>query len=528
MADRIFGTIETQINDGLSLTSINTSGQSITTYQQGTPQIQTVIENGVLPLASVINAPFVEVTSVNGMTGDVTVDAQINAFKPNYYYLKDSVITYNGKLYFAKQTFTSGSSFNANDWDTPDISQQQSNWTENDNTKPSFILNKPALSAVSTSGDYNDLSNTPNLASVALSGSYNDLSNTPSINNGQLTIQQNGQNKGSFTANQSTNTNINLITPTKTSQLTNDSGYITRTDNLEPLSPNLTPITDTPTGWIQLLGQGHKWNFYNQANVFPNQPAHIGQLESYITGNDLLQIWHSQADGLLYYRSGNSTGWYGDSSKASTWRKMLDDSQTNMITYDMMNWNTMGPTWSTFINTSPADNPEWEVFTKKGTRLVLKVANGGSWFSVLEGAENIHIARLYNTVQFSTSNAGDFGVGGLANNSTLWTRSYGSANNGTVANQAEISNTTGSTTYTSLLTNTGNRSNTVYECTMIRMNGSLWRMFGKISCAGIHSTLSFDAQGTATTAGTIPTIYQRGASVNNIASTHGVLEVLED
>ena len=51
------------------------------------------------------------------------------------------------------------------------------------------------------------------LATVATSGSYNDLSNKPTIptvNNGTLTIQTEGTSKGTFTANQSGNTTINI------------------------------------------------------------------------------------------------------------------------------------------------------------------------------------------------------------------------------------------------------------------------------------------------------------------------------
>ena len=85
--------------------------------------------------------------------------------------------------------------------------QVQSDWTEADDTKKSFIRNKPNLATVATSGSYNDLSdkpsipaaqiqsdwaqsddtkkdyikNKPNLATVATSGSYNDLSDKPSI-----------------------------------------------------------------------------------------------------------------------------------------------------------------------------------------------------------------------------------------------------------------------------------------------------------------------------------------------------------
>ena len=67
------------------------------------------------------------------------------------------------------------------------------------------------------------------LKTVAFSGSYNDLSNTPTIptvNNGTLKIQKNGSNVATFSANQSGNATANIVVPTKTSELTNDSGYI--------------------------------------------------------------------------------------------------------------------------------------------------------------------------------------------------------------------------------------------------------------------------------------------------------------
>lgn len=54
------------------------------------------------------------------------------------------------------------------------------------------------------------------LKAVAFSGSYTDLSNQPSIpaaaNNGQLTIQQNGTTKGTFSADQSGNSSVNILT----------------------------------------------------------------------------------------------------------------------------------------------------------------------------------------------------------------------------------------------------------------------------------------------------------------------------
>lgn len=49
----------------------------------------------------------------------------------------------------------------------------------------------------------------------------------PTVNNATLTIQKNGTNVQTFTANQSTNVTANITVPTKTSELTNDSGFIT-------------------------------------------------------------------------------------------------------------------------------------------------------------------------------------------------------------------------------------------------------------------------------------------------------------
>ena len=92
--------------------------------------------------------------------------------------------------------------------------QQQADWAVTDTTSPQFILNKPELARVATTGSYNDLTNKPtipaaqvpsdwdaasgvsrilnkpdlsvyarssDLATVATSGSYDDLSDKPAI-----------------------------------------------------------------------------------------------------------------------------------------------------------------------------------------------------------------------------------------------------------------------------------------------------------------------------------------------------------
>lgn len=82
------------------------------------------------------------------------------------------------------------------------------------------------------------------LNTVAFSGSYNDLSNKPTIptvNNATLTIQKNGSNVQTFTANASSNKTANIIVPTKTSELENDSGFMgsaTALDTYEEIMAN--------------------------------------------------------------------------------------------------------------------------------------------------------------------------------------------------------------------------------------------------------------------------------------------------
>lgn len=49
----------------------------------------------------------------------------------------------------------------------------------------------------------------------------------PPANNPTITLQAGGTTVGSFTLNQSTGDTINIPVPTKTSELTNDSDYIT-------------------------------------------------------------------------------------------------------------------------------------------------------------------------------------------------------------------------------------------------------------------------------------------------------------
>ena len=111
------------------------------------------------------------------------------------------------------------------------------------------------LATVATTGAYSDLSGTPSLSTVAISGSYNDLSNKPTIptvNDAVLTIQKNGATVSTFTANSAANAVANITVPTKVSDLTNDSGYITGiTAKNVTTALGYTPYNSTnPNGYI--------------------------------------------------------------------------------------------------------------------------------------------------------------------------------------------------------------------------------------------------------------------------------------
>ncbi len=90
--------------------------------------------------------------------------------------------------------------------------------------------------------DYTELTNKPDLKPVATSGSYNDLSDKPTIptvGTGTLTVKKNTEILGTFNANATEN--VEIQTPYKLSQFTNDMGY---TNNYNELTnkPALKPV----------------------------------------------------------------------------------------------------------------------------------------------------------------------------------------------------------------------------------------------------------------------------------------------
>ena len=90
------------------------------------------------------------------------------------------------------------------------------------------VLNKPSFSTVATSGSYNDLSNKPTI---------------PTVNNGTLTIQKNGTNVTTFTANQSSNATADITVPTTVAELSDASTYVTQNNLATQLANKQNVLT---------------------------------------------------------------------------------------------------------------------------------------------------------------------------------------------------------------------------------------------------------------------------------------------
>lgn len=262
----------------------------------------------------------------------------------------------------------------------------QSDWNQATTTADDYIKNKPTKLSDFTndSGFITSYTETDPIFSASaaagitssditawnaksdFSGSYNDLTNKPTIGNATLTIQKNGTNVQTFTANQSTNATANITVPTNTSDLNNDSGFITdagvtsfngstgavtytapvtsvngstgavTVTNIERAGHNVAPTSDIPSAWAAALPNGESWVWYDTTGCFTNQPERYGHLETIRNGGEVYQRWHGQSNGVTYYRAGNSTGWWGQSAGVGSFRKIIDTSQSGTVTTSML------------------------------------------------------------------------------------------------------------------------------------------------------------------------------------------------
>ena len=135
-------------------------------------------------------------------------------------------------------------------------------------------------------------------------------SEIPAVNNGTLTIQKNGATVETFTANQSSSVTANITVPTKTSELTNDSGFITNAPANYTTSSR-TPSQCTANGFYYVRSST---NSLTDANGNPFLQYHTSNDDFRILATAWSDMWVQQIatdfrSTHIYYRIRNAGTW---------------------------------------------------------------------------------------------------------------------------------------------------------------------------------------------------------------------------
>lgn len=217
----------------------------------------------------------------------------------------------------------------------------QSDWTEADSTSDAYIQNKP------------------NLATVATSGDYTDLSNTPSI-------------------------------PTKTSDLTNDSGFI----DSSALPTKVSDLTNdsgfTATSWNQIQQSGTKIAEIDIDGTTTDVYAPTGGGASSLSGLSDVSLSSLSNNEVLRYNS-TSQKWENDAENLSGVTPSYLSGATKKI----------AEAWEKHGNTLSVDNiyaplPTWNQYQNSGT-LIADITIDGNTTNIYAPSGGSATITLYVT-----------------------------------------------------------------------------------------------------------------------------------
>ena len=162
------------------------------------------------------------------------------------------------------------------------------------------------------------------VGAAALSNNYNDLDNLPTIptvNDATLTIQKNGVDVQTFTANASSNVTANITVPTKTSDLTNDSDFVV-SSNLATVATSgdygdLSNKPSIPTNTSDLTNDSNFVDTSNSAVASGITSAKVTDYDTHIADTDIhvttadKATWNTVTskanDSDVVHRSGDET-----------------------------------------------------------------------------------------------------------------------------------------------------------------------------------------------------------------------------
>lgn len=158
-------------------------------------------------------------------------------------------------------------------------------------------------------------------------------SSLPTVNDATLTIQKNGTNVQTFTANASSNVTCNITVPTAVSELTNDSGFLTSHQSLsnystlantvKSLSISGKTITVTP-------GSGSAYTLTTQDTVYTHPTS---------AGNKHIPSGGSSGQILKYSSSGTAV--WADVNFARTFNNIASRTSTGTWTISGVTANTI-------------------------------------------------------------------------------------------------------------------------------------------------------------------------------------------
>lgn len=226
-----------------------------------------------------------------------------------------------------------------NGWDT--LSAQVS-------TNTSKLSSIEAGAEVNVQSDWNEADSTAD----------DYIKNKPAINDATLTIQENGTNVATFTANSASNATANITVPTATSELTNDSNFVASTGLKTVNGNSIVGSGDVAVGDIyegSVLSPTSAVEFVGTDNIQDGAVtsskidwATMGDQSSYLELGNILICWGVTGN---MYVAGNSSANHTQSLPASftnTSYTVLTTMNTRVNSFDNVAWAIDGKAASAF------------------------------------------------------------------------------------------------------------------------------------------------------------------------------------
>lgn len=189
------------------------------------------------------------------------------------------------------------------------------------------------------------------------------------------------------------------------------------------------------------------------------------------------------------------------------------------ISKDDINWRSMpSRMFEIFSKASLSSSNVYSFTSPRGNVYTYQIVNG-TGIQIVSGGSKILaseqiVGRKINGIDASVN------CRSLAPGSALWCRVYSRASNGSWNSNTEGSHivSNDSSGWATLATISGNKTAVGMKVTAIRAQGStntMWKFLGKVGFAGVLSTMSFEAEGVAKDANTVPCVYQGNLGSEN-------------